>query len=61
MLRQLAVFALIAATFVSCSSKKPGIIECDKNETCPAGQKCDEQRGRCVDIYFPNLGGRSGA
>ena len=53
---------LVALTFfcLGCSSKKPGVITCEKNQECPAGLKCDVERGRCVDIYFPYLGGARG-
>lgn len=58
--RAVVVVLAISILFLGCSTKKPGVIDCEKNEDCPASFKCDQERGRCVDIYFPNLGSGKG-
>jgi hypothetical protein len=55
-MRARIIFLAILLLLVGCSTKKHGVINCEKNDECPAGLKCDVERGRCVDIYFPGLG-----
>ena len=59
-MRVLIISITITFVFLGCSSKKPGVINCDKNDECPQSYKCDQERGKCVDIYFPYLGGPRG-